>query len=360
MTVEVLNPQAMNRIYDKAASYLGEIPLFYQNQKRDLIALDYSKVKRYNHIEDFVNRPNLLMHSHMVNRIALEISNDVLTRNNVDIDIGIVSVLSHLHDVTELNSIFGDVAFVKKLDMSEEEKKAYDEEEKRALQIAYGKYYYGDTSSIGDTYPIYGKDLGDKDYKVIYPGENRYSNWEECKFSFDELLNAYKYNKQHNILESQMVKIADVIDAFYEMTHLYFCSGKVVETYDLSFKNFELLETLEAWKLVKNNKRFELDKIPKLNELKKLPHIEGKEGLYNKSVLNILKKYPQFYKQCLMLSLSSNYPNQLTYPDWYGGYYEKIMEARKNFVIEERIYSKQLRKFVHQEVNKTMMLKLFS
>ena len=355
MAVERIDSGKTRWMYEKSASFFDEPTLFNKNNKRDLIVYDLAQVPRYRQIEDFPNRPNLLVHSRMVSDITLDIGNYLSrTYNYLEIDTGMSVVLSHIHDITELTSKYGDIPFNLKIKMSDKEKRKYEKEEKSALKSAYEKYYYGDTSSIYDTQPIWGKDIGDKEYKIIYPGKDKYATWEECKISFDEFLLTMKYIKDKNVVESQIVKIADVMDAFYEMTHLYFCSGKVVETYDDSF---EKLEKFKVWPMLKENDNFGFSKskIPKLSELKKLPHIENKNDLYDKSVIKVINKYPQFYKYCLILSLCGALPNHKTFPDWYGGYYERIMERRNNSIAtEDEIDSKYLKGFKQVELYKQL------
>jgi len=166
---------------------------------------ELSKIFRYNveiHKPMFY-RPNLLIHTKRVKRIALELANYLLKNSWKKIDIDLVWELAKFHDDTEI--ITWDYVSMTKISFSDEEQKKYENDCVNAIDILYGKY----------------KNLSEK-------------------YDYKELLLTIK-NK--NWIEFLIVDLADKLDNHFEVTHELFAWNIIfsVILYDwgLNVSNFD-------------------------------------------------------------------------------------------------------------------------
>ncbi len=150
-----------------------------QNIKLESREKELSKIWRFNGSGGIVfYRTNLLIHSHKVTRITKEICN-ILEKLWLEFNRDLAIELAKFHDDAEI--ITWDIVATKKERWTEEEKEAYNEKCKNALDILYSNY------------------------------KN-----ESKKFDYKKLL---EIEEERNSKEFFIIKLADRLDAHCECMH---------------------------------------------------------------------------------------------------------------------------------------------
>lgn len=108
--------------------------------------------------------------------------------------------------------------------------------------------------------------------------------------------------KAQETIESQIVEVADKLDALGEILHEVRCGNrKFLEFLELRGQIIGRLDRFHFWKIVKSHPTLELDKIPTAGEISVLPNISidslaSRENLIIDLLGDGVKEWPMFYQ----------------------------------------------------------------